>query len=126
MPRSIRSTFLAAALLAAFVSAAFAAALSLTVLKAEAIADRMTGEPVVSITFDAASTEAFAAFTRDNVGRATVVRIDGEEIMRPIIREPILEGTVQISGNMTMADAGDLALRLTLGDAVIEVELVEE
>jgi preprotein translocase subunit SecD len=115
-----------AALLAVFASGALAAALSLTVLKAEAISDIATGEPVVSITFDAASTEAFAAFTRDHVGRTTVVRIDGEEIMRPIIREPILEGTVQISGSMTMADAKTLAARLTLGDARIEVELVEE
>ena len=55
-----------------------------------------------------------------------MVRIDGEEIMRPIIREPILKGTVQISGNMTMADAKALAARLTSGDARIEVELVEE
>jgi preprotein translocase subunit SecD len=126
MPRSIQSILLVAAFVAAYASSALAAALSLTVLKAEATTDMATGQPVVSITFDAASTEAFAAFTRDNVGKATVVRIDGEEIMRPIIREPIVEGTVQISGNMTMADAGDLALRLTLGDAVIEVELVEE
>jgi preprotein translocase subunit SecD len=126
MPRSIRSIPVVAAFLAAFVSAALAAALSLTVLKAEAISDMATGQPVVSITFDAASTEAFAAFSRDNVGRKTVVRIDGEEIMSPIIREPILEGNVQISGNMTMADARDLAARLTSGDAVIEVELVEE
>jgi preprotein translocase subunit SecD len=126
MLRSILSIPVVAVFLAAFVSTALAAALSLTVVKAEAISDMATGQPVVSITFDAASTEAFAAFTRDNVGRMTVVRIDGEEIMRPIIREPIIEGTVQISGNMTMADAGDLALRLTLGDARIEVELVEE
>ena len=69
MPRSIRSIPVVAAFLAAFVSAALAAALSLTVLKAEAISDMATGQPVVSITFDAASTEAFAAFTRDNVGQ---------------------------------------------------------
>lgn len=126
MPRSLWSIPVVAAFLAALVSAALAAALSLTVLKAEAISDMATGQPVVSITFDAASTEAFAAFTRDNVGKPTVVRIDGEEIMRPIIREPIIEGTVQISGNMTIADAKDLAARLASGDAVIEVELVEE
>jgi preprotein translocase subunit SecD len=126
MPRSIRSIPVVVAILAAFVSAALAAALSLTVLKAEAISDMATGQPVVSITFDAASTEAFADFTRDNVGRNTVVRIDGEEVMRAIIREPILKGTVQISGNMTIADARDLAARLASGDAVIEVELVAE
>jgi preprotein translocase subunit SecD len=126
MPAFIRAFFAAIALLAALVPAALAAPLSLTVLKAEATTDLATGEPVVSITFDAASTEALAAFTRDNVGRQTVIRIAGEEIMRPIIREPIIEGTVQISGSMTMADARDLALGLTLGDARIEIELVEE
>jgi len=126
MPAFIRAFFAAIALLAAFVPGALAAALSLTVLKAEATTDLATGEPVVSITFDAPSTEALAAFTRDNVGRQTVIRIGGEEIMRPIIREPINEGTVQISGSMTMADARDLALGLTLGDARIEIELVEE
>jgi preprotein translocase subunit SecD len=126
MPRSIRSIPVVVAILAAFVSAALAAALSLTVLKAEAISDMATGQPVVSITFDAASTEAFADFTRDNVDRNTVLRIDGEEVMRAIIREPILKGTVQISGNMTIADARDLAARLASGDAVIEVELVAE
>ena len=126
MPRAFWSVSLAAALLAASLSAALAAALSLTVLRAEAIADRATGEPVVSIMFDPASTEAFAAFTRDNVGRKTVVRIDGEDVMSPIIREPILGGEVQISGGMTMADAKALAARLSSGDARIEVELVEE
>jgi preprotein translocase subunit SecD len=124
MLQGVRFVFAAVAVFVA--TAAVANPLTLTVLKAEAISDMATGEPVVSISFDAASTEAFAAFTRDNVGRKTVIRIDGEEIMRPIIREPILGGEVLISGNMTMADAGDLALRLTLGDARIEVELVEE
>jgi preprotein translocase subunit SecD len=126
MPRSIRSIPLVAVFLAALMSAALGAALSLTVLRAEAISDMATGEPVVSIIFDATSTEAFAAFTRDHVGRTTVVRIDGEEIMRPIIREPIVGGEVRISGGMTMEDAKKLAARLTSGDAVIEVELVEE
>jgi preprotein translocase subunit SecD len=124
MPRHVR--FVVATLVLLVATAAAAAPLSLTVLKAEAISDLVTGQPVVSITFDAASTEAFAVFTRDNVGKETVVRIDGEEIMRPIIREPIIEGTVQVSGNMTMEDAAALAKRLTDGDARIEVELVEE
>ncbi len=124
MPRYVRSVLAAVMFLVA--TAAAAAPLSLPVLKAEATSDMATGQPVVSITFDAASTAAFATFTRDNVGKATVVRIDGEEIMRPIIREPIIEGTVQISGNMTKADAESLAARLTSGDSRIEVELVEE
>ena len=124
MPRCVRSILAVLVLLIA--TGASAAPLALTVLKAEATFDKATGQPVVSITFDPASTEAFAAFTRDNVGKETVVRIDGEEIMRPIIREPILKGTVQISGNMTKPDADSLAARLVSGDARIEVELVSE
>ncbi len=52
------ATFLAVlrAVLPAVFLAVFAA-LFLTVLKAEATTDLATGEPVVSITFDAASTE---------------------------------------------------------------------
>jgi len=122
--RSVGS-ILAALMLLAMAIVAAAAPLSLTVVKAEASTDMVTGQPVVSITFDAASKEAFAAFTQDNVGKVTVVRIDGEEIMRPIIQEPILEGSVMIHGNMTMASARDLAARLSAGDAIFEVEVIE-
>lgn len=125
MPRHVRS-ILAAMILLVTAAAAAAAPLTLTVLEAEALSDMATGQPVVSITLDAASTEAFAVFTRDNLFRKTVIRIDGEEVMSPIIQEPILKGTVQISGNMTMSDAEDMARRLMAGDAVIEVEVVEE
>ena len=126
MPRSIRTLTLSAMLLAAAMPAALAAALSLAVLEAEAVRDTATGQPAIGIAFDTGSAEALAAFTRDHVGRQIVIRIDGEDVMSPIIREPILGGEILISGNMTMADAEALAARLSAGDAKIEFDLVGE
>ena len=126
MPRSIRTLTLSAMLLAAAMPAALAAALSLAVLEAEAVRDTATGQPAIGIAFYTESAEALAAFTRDHVGRQIVIRIDGEDVMSPIIREPILGGEILISGNMTMADAEALAARLSAGDAKIEFDLVGE
>ena len=126
MPRSIRTLTLSAMLLAAAMPAALAAALSLAVLEAEAVRDTATGQPAIGIAFDTDSAEALAAFTRDHVGRQIVIRIDGEDVMSPIIREPILGGEILISGNMTMADAEALAARLSAGDAKVEFDLVGE
>ena len=91
---------------------AAAAVVSLTVLKAEVGADMATGMPVLTITLDPASTEAFAAFTADNVGKQTIVSIEGETIMDPIIREPITQGVVQVSGEWTSEDLQRIAGRL--------------
>lgn len=48
------------------------------------------------ITLDADGRAALAAATRDNVGAALVVLVDGEEVGRPIIREPILGGSLEL------------------------------
>ena len=45
--------------------------------------------------------------------------------MDPIIREPITQGVVQVSGEWTAEDLQRIAARLT-GGATIDVEVVEE
>ncbi|MCB1502278.1 MAG: hypothetical protein KDK07_21275 [Bauldia sp.] len=104
---------------------ALAALLSLTVVDAEMGTDKATGAPVLNIRFDDASTAALAAFTETHVGRKVVLSIDGEPLMSPVIREPILGGSVQVSGGMTMDDAERLRDRLIAG-APLDVELVDE
>jgi preprotein translocase subunit SecD len=81
--------------------------------------------PVITITLDAASVAALAAFTRDNVGRLVSVRIDGEEMMRPVIREAITGGVIQANGNLSEEDAVALAARVA-ARGTIEIELVAE
>lgn len=104
---------------------AMAAIVSLTVLKAEVGVDMATRQPVLTITLDPASTERFAAFTAANLFKRTIVSIDGETIMEPIIREPITQGLVQVSGEWTKEDLERIAARLADG-ATIVVEAVED
>lgn len=116
--------FLAAFMLVAAVVSTSAAPLSLTVLNAEAATDSVLGAPMVNIELDPESTRAFGKFTTENVGKSVELRVDGEVLSAPLIREPILGGKLQISGSMTMEDAERIAMRLRDG-GTIEVEPVE-
>ena len=100
--------------------------LRLQVEKAEATFDTRTKEPVVVITLAARSGRLFYELTQNNIGRTLVLRIDGQVAAEPIIREPIKNGVVQISGSFTVKDAADLAERLSKGVAKVEVELVSD
>lgn len=100
--------------------------LRLQVEKAEAAFDSRTNEPIVVITMSPRSGRMFAELTQNNIGRRLVLRIDGQVVSEPIIREPIKGGVVQISGSMTVKDAAALAERLSKGEAKIEVELVSD
>jgi preprotein translocase subunit SecD len=106
-------------------SAAFAGPLILEVTEAKASVEIGSREPVLTITLSPAGREAFARFTTENVGRKTEIRIDGKVMMRPIIREPILGGVLQISGS-SLNDLRALASRLSAGSVKIEVEVVPD
>lgn len=84
-----------------------------------------TGAAVVNASFDTQSTRAFAELTSANIGRTLEIRVDGEVLSAPVIREPILGGSITISGSMTAEDAGRLAMRLRDG-ALVEAEVVPE
>jgi hypothetical protein len=100
--------------------------LRIQVQKAEAAFAPETKEPVVVITMAPRSGRMFHELTLNNIGRRLVLRINGQIVSEPIIREAIAGGVVQISGNMALNDAADLAERLSKGEAKIEVELVAD
>jgi hypothetical protein len=99
--------------------------LRLQIASAAPLFDERTKEPVITIRLTERSGRMFAELTKDNVGRTIEVRIDGKVVMSPIIREPILGGSVQVSGGFTLKDAQELADRLNSGAARIEVEVVD-
>jgi preprotein translocase subunit SecD len=117
-----RSLAFASALLLCLAGAASAAPLVITLAEARATTDIVTGEPVLSFTMTPESAKAFAELTAANVGKVVELRIDGVTLSAPIVREPIVNGVGQISGQMTSAEAEEWARRLTAGSAVIEVE----
>ena len=100
--------------------------LRIQVERAEGSLDKVSNEPVVVITMAPRSGRMFHELTLKNIGRRLVLRVDGKVVAEPIIREEIKGGVVQISGNMTVRDAADLAERLSKGEAKIEVELVSD
>jgi preprotein translocase subunit SecD len=107
------------------VSMAEAQPLRLQVEKAEVRFDDHTKQPVVIIWMTPRSGRMFFEFTSKNINRTVEIRIDGQVVLNPIIREPILGGSVQVSGSFTVAAAQELAERLTKGAAKVEVEVVE-
>jgi preprotein translocase subunit SecD len=106
------------------ISLASAQPVVLEVARAEARFDQRTNAPIVAITLTEASARLFGEFTAKNVGRMTELRVDGRVVSRLVIREPILGGQLQISGQLTVEEARDIADRLSRGAAKVEVEVV--
>jgi protein-export membrane protein SecD len=88
--------------------------------------DSRTGEPVVTFRFDAAGAKRFGKVTQENVGLPFAIVLDGKVISAPVIREPILGGTGQISGNFTVQRANDLAVLLRSGALPAKLTVIEE
>ena len=72
--------------------------------------DPRGGEPVVNFLFDARGEREFGDITKTNVGRPFAIVLDNRVISAPVIREPILGGSGQISGNFTAESANDCCL----------------
>ncbi len=93
---------------------------------AQATTDGRTGEPVVSFRFDAAGAKKFGRVTQENVNRPFAIVLDNKVISAPVIREPILGGTGQISGSFTYEEVNDLAVLLRAGALAAPVRFLEE
>jgi len=84
------------------------------------------GRPVVTFRFDTSGGRKFAEITRNNVGRPFAIVLDNKVISAPVIREPILGGSGEISGNFTTQEAKDLALLLRAGALPAPLQVVEQ
>jgi SecD/SecF fusion protein len=93
---------------------------------AQATFNQQTSEPVVSFRFDAKGAARFGQATQQNVGRLFAIILDNQVISAPQIREPIIGGTGQISGNFTTESANDLAVLLRAGALPADLTIIEE
>jgi hypothetical protein len=100
--------------------------LILAVASAQQAFDQYTSQPVIAIRLTAESAAAFGKFTTENVGRKIELRADGRVLMSPVIRDPILGGTLQVSGSFTVAEAKEIARKLSAPNARIEAEAVAD
>jgi preprotein translocase subunit SecD len=88
--------------------------------------DQQTNEPIISFTFNNSGARKFGSFTRDHVGRPFAIVLDDHVISAPVIREPILGGSGQISGSFTVESANQLAIQLRSGALPAKLTIVEE
>jgi len=86
--------------------------------------DATTGEPLVSLVFNAEGADLFAQITRENVNKTLAIYLDGAPISTPVIREEISGGRAQISGSMTAPEAKTLVGRLNSGALPVPIELL--
>lgn len=88
--------------------------------------DPQTGEPVVNFRFDREGARLFGQITEANVGRPFAIVLDGKVLSAPVIREPILGGSGQISGSFTVQEAGTLSALLRAGALPAKLTVIEE
>ncbi len=88
--------------------------------------DSRTNEPIISFRFNNAGARKFGKFTQDNVGKPFAIVLDDKVISAPVIREPILGGSGQISGSFTVESANQLAIQLRSGALPAKLTVVEE
>jgi preprotein translocase subunit SecD len=88
--------------------------------------DQQTNEPVVNFRFNSAGAHKFAEATQENVGKPFAIVLDNQVVSAPVIREPILGGSGQISGNFTVQQANDLAILLRAGALPAPLTVVQE
>ncbi|QOG05032.1 protein translocase subunit SecD [Aureimonas sp. OT7] len=93
---------------------------------AQAGFDQQTNAAVVNIRFDSRGAQRFGAVTQQNVGRPFAIVLDDKVLSAPNIREPILGGQAQISGNFTVQTANDLAVLLRAGALPANLNILEE
>ena len=85
-----------------------------------------TNETVVSFNLNRVGAKKFAKATTTGVGKRLAIILDGKIISAPGVREPIIGGSGQISGNFTFQSATDLALLLRSGALPAPLNIIEE
>ena len=85
-----------------------------------------TNETVVSFNLDRVGAKKFGKATSKGVGKRLAIVLDGKIISAPEVREPIIGGSGQISGDFTFQSATDLALLLRSGALPAPLNIIEE
>lgn len=88
--------------------------------------DQQTNEPIISFRFNQSGARKFGSFTKDHVGVPFAIVLDNKVLSAPVIREPILGGSGQISGNFNVESANTLAVQLRSGALPTKLTIVEE
>jgi len=82
-------------------------------------------EPYVTLDLTGRGAKIFAQVTANNVNKRFAIILDENIKSAPVIREKILGGSAQISGNFTYEEATDLAIVLRIGALPAPVDIIQ-
>ena len=97
--------------------------------RAEAAADPVGIGWVVNLQFDGRGSDIFSELTDRIAGvesKRIAVFMDNEEIIAPVARAWIRDGSTQISGNFTREEARTLAIQLESGRLQVPLRLIQQ
>lgn len=82
-------------------------------------------EPYVSLDMTSRGGKVFAHITEKNVNRRLAIVLDEVVRSAPVIRDRILGGSAQITGNFSHEEAADLAIVLRVGALPAPVDIIQ-
>lgn len=88
-----------------------------------------TSEPIVNVQFNDEGTRIFGELTQEianDTSQAIAIMLDGEELIAPVVLQPILSGSAIISGSFTLNETRDIALLLESGRLPVPIDLIQE
>lgn len=94
--------------------------------KASAQFDPQTGEPVVALDFNDEGRQIFAEITTNNTGDSLAIILDGQMVMAPQIKTPIVDGKAVITGGFNIEQAQQLSIQLNAGALPVPIKVLEQ
>jgi SecD/SecF fusion protein len=88
--------------------------------------DRNGMQPKITMNFNDKGTKDFGDLTNAHVGERLAIILDNEVLSAPNIREPILTGDAEITGEFKFEEASLLALALRTGALPVPMTIEEE
>ncbi|QGR03836.1 protein translocase subunit SecD [Ehrlichia ruminantium] len=84
------------------------------------------GNIVVNFKLNNTAAKKFAKITKENFNKPFAIVLDGVVLTAPIIRDPILTGSGEISGSFTVESAKELSILLKSGALPAPLKVIEE
>lgn len=85
-----------------------------------------SGEPQVSLEFNANGAKLFEEITKKNIGKQVAIFLDNQIISAPRVNEIISGGNAVISGNFKLEEAKNLSIQLNAGALPVPVKIIEQ
>lgn len=92
--------------------------------RAEVVYNQQSISPAISVEFNSEGAALFAKLTKESVGKAVGIYLDGQLMSAPTVREEIRDGKAEISGQFTLPEAQELTRNLNLGALPVPISPV--